>query len=699
MSHLQRPTTSAGLSDKLDQLALSLEGNKPDTKSFPDLGSPVSPLTARNGASAGAGGGPANTSSSSSSSGSFSANNRSVHPNARKSGEISSGSGESSPTGPRPVHRRSGSHGPLIYSGGNSNNSGTNNNNNSSGHTSGGSSSGGLVTGASSTASSPLTNVLPAGNICPSGKIGRVSTVPPRTNFRASTRSDVLGSGTGNYGHGSIMWGGSAASARTSSGTDSAHHFNTGMSLQEVTRIGNECYKKGQYLDALRFYEKAVAISPENASCKSNRAAALAGLGRIGEAVRESEEVVRLDPTNARAHHRLASLNLRMGNVENARKHFAFSPDPAEMKKLQEIEGHFAKCVDARKIGDWKSALREADATVTAGADSSNLIFALRAEALLRLHKLVEADSTISSSPKPESFSSSSPVKIFGMLSDCYVYIVRAQVDMALGRFETAVTWAEKANALSPSTPETSSLLNRVRLAARARSHGNEVYKSGRFSEACAAYGDGLKHDPLNPVLLCNRAACWSKMGRWEKSVEDCSEALRVQPGYTKALLRRANCNAKLERWSECVRDYEALRKELPADKEVAEGLFHAQVALKMSRGEEVSNLKFGGEVETVSDPDLFRAAVSSPGVSVVFFMANGNQNCSQIAPFVDALCTRYPSANFLKVNINESQAVARSENVRIIPTFKIYKNGMRVKEMICPSQQVLEYSVRHYSL
>jgi tetratricopeptide (TPR) repeat protein len=138
-----------------------------------------------------------------------------------------------------------------------------------------------------------MSNVLPAGNICPSGKIGRVGPAQPRT----STRSDVLGSGTGNYGHGSIMWGGCVPAASSN--------------FQEATKRGNEYYKKGLFLDALRWYDKAVSVSPENASCKSNRAAALIGLGRIGEALRECEEAVRLDPTNEKAQHRLAMLNLR----------------------------------------------------------------------------------------------------------------------------------------------------------------------------------------------------------------------------------------------------------------------------------------------------------------------------------------------------------------------------------------------------
>ena len=72
-------------------------------------------------------------------------------------------------------------------------------------------------------------------------------------------------------------------------------------------------------------------------------------------------------------------------------------------------------------------------------------------------------------------------------------------------------------------------------------------------------------------------------------------------------------CKLQLERWADAVRDYEVLRRELPDDNGVAESLFHAQVALKKSRGEEVYNMKFGGEVEEVLGFEQFRAAISLP--------------------------------------------------------------------------------------
>ncbi|XP_043689494.1 TPR repeat-containing thioredoxin TTL1-like isoform X2 [Telopea speciosissima] len=630
MSHSGKSIPEIGFDSLADRFsgALSCETNKPDFKEL-DLGSPVSPLRIRGSG----GGGPAASgvttmSSSSSSSGSVSGKTgntavvkRSDGGGNNHSGELS-GSSESSPSAAestrsaggtrnyKPGHGRSNSCGaPLIYSGGS------------------------VISGGGSGVSvnSPSVNVFPSGNICRSGKILKTGMAATKS----ATRNDVLGSGTVNYGHGSIMRGGVGGKLGGGSNGGEASAANVTGNVQfagesvtvkramassdpeELKKAGNEQYKGGNFLEALYLYDRAIVISPDNAACRSNRAAALTGLGRLAEAVRECEEAVRLDPTYGRAHQRLASLHLRLGQVENARKHMCFpgqQPDLSELQKLQAVERHLNRCADARKIGDWRSALRECDAAIAAGAESSPQLFACRVEALLKLHQLEDAESGLSNMPKYEPATPScSQAKFFGLLSESYLYFVRAQVDMAVGRFENAVAAAEKAGEIDPRSVEIGVMLNNVRLVARARARGNDLFNAGRFSEACSAYGEGLKFDPSNSVLYCNRAACWSKLGQWERSVEDCTHALRIQPNYTKALLRRAASNGKLERWAESVRDYEVLRKEIPGDNEVAEALFHAQVALRKSRGEEVYNMKFGGEVEEVSGLDQFRAAISSP--------------------------------------------------------------------------------------
>ncbi|KAL0353825.1 UNVERIFIED_CONTAM: TPR repeat-containing thioredoxin TTL1 [Sesamum angustifolium] len=687
----------SSLSDRLrntltyDEVDGGVNVNKPDFREL-DLGSPVSPLRPRTG-----GGLTATTttttttSSSSSSSGSVSGRASGGHNSnlprksdsnpSSHSGELSAESSPSAARNLKSVHTRSdsaGSH-PLIYSG-------------------------------SGSVTSPAVNVLPTGNICPSGRILKTGMAS------RSTKTDVLGSGSVNYGHGSIVRGGHASKPALDNGPTSSTRGlmvggepgkRTGVSSssdpEELKKMGNDNYRKGHFAEALSLYDKAIAISPGNAAYHFNRAAALMGLKRLVEAARECEEAIRLDPGYLRAHHRLGSLLLSLGQTENARKHICFpghQPDPLEVQKLQSVEKHLSKCTDARRVGDWRSTLREVDAAIASGADASPQLYSCRAEALLKLYQLDDAISALSNIPRYASATSShSQSKIFGMLFEAYPYFVKTQIELAWGRFDSALTAIEKAGEVDPRNVEISILLNNVRLVGRARARGNDLFKSERFTEACSAYGEGLRLDPSNSVLYCNRAACWFKLGQWQRSVDDCNQALRIQPNYTKALLRRAASNSKLERWSEAVRDYEALRRELPDDNEVAESLFHAQVALRKSRGEEVHNMKFGGEVESVSGLEQFRAAVSSPGASVVHFKTGSSVECKQISPFLDTLCTRYPSINFLKVDIEESTAIAHAENVRIVPTFKIYRKGARVKEMICPSPEVLESSVRHYSI
>uniref|UniRef100_A0A7C9CL78 Thioredoxin domain-containing protein n=2 Tax=Opuntia streptacantha TaxID=393608 RepID=A0A7C9CL78_OPUST len=691
MSNTGKPLSNLSLdslSDQFKDSSLStVDNNKPDFREL-DLGSPVSPLRTTRAS------GPApnsltttttTTSSSSSSSGSVSG--RAVQNPASKghSGELSDTSPTVGAPRTRPGHARSdscgssGSH-PLIYSGN------------------------------GSSASSPSLNVLPTGNICPSGRILKTGMAT-----RQSSRTDVLGSGTGNYGHGSIMRAGGSCGGVASnmkinvmssgnSGTsgDLVKRAMVSLDPEEVKRVGNDQYKRGHFAEALSLYERAIAISPANAAYRSNRAAALTALGRVVEAVTECEEAVRLDPSYGRAQQRLGSLLIRLGQVEVAKKHLYYAghqPDATELYKLQAVEKHLSRCSDARKIGDWKGALREGDAAIAAGADYCPQLFTCRAESLLKLQQLDDIDSILSNitrmDPSPHCCSQS---KFFGMLSEAYLFYVRAQIEMALGRFENAVTLAEKAGKIDPRNIEVSILLNNVRLVARARARGNDLFKSERITEACAAYGEGLRLDPSNSVLYCNRAACWFKLGMWEKSIEDCNHALRIQPSYTKALLRRAASSSKLEQWADAVRDYEVLRRELPLDNEVAESLFHAQVALKKSRGEEVYNMKFGCDVEDILGLDQFRAKISSPGVSVVHFEIASNAQCKRISSFLDILCGRYPAINFLKVDVEGSPDVANAENVRTVPTFKIYKNGSRVKEIVNPTSNMLEASVRHYS-
>ncbi|GAB2231235.1 hypothetical protein Droror1_Dr00027524 [Drosera rotundifolia] len=462
------------------------------------------------------------------------------------------------------------------------------------------------------------------------------------------------------------------------------------MDPEGLKIMGNEDYKNGRFAEALALYERAIDLDPDKASYRSNKSAALSALGRLLEAVFECRAAIRIEPHYHRAHHRLANLYLRLGEAEKAMFHVKQSgpeADPDALAKAKVVLGHLRKCDEAKRSRDWNSVLKETGNAISAGADSAPMMFALQAEAFLKLHKHEEADTTLSKGPQ---FDVDQCTKYFGPVGNTALLVIRAQVDVAAGRFDDALEVVQQAARLDPSNREVGLVSRRARAVAAARSQGNELFKVSKFSEASVAYRQGLDHDPHNSILLCNRAACWSKLCQYDKAIEDCSTALNVRPSYSKARLRRADCNFKLGKWEAAIQDYEMLLRGSPGDEAIGRGLFEAQVQLRKQRGEDFGNMKFGdNDVIVIEGKDQFRHHTSLPGLQVALF-CNKTADRETLKLLV-RLCKRYPTIKFLKVQVEDNDAVTKSEGVTSFPVFSIYKNGSKVKEVLSEEHTLLE--------
>jgi DnaJ family protein C protein 7 len=80
---------------------------------------------------------------------------------------------------------------------------------------------------------------------------------------------------------------------------------------EKLKEMGNEEYREGHYAEAVALYDQAIMMDARRPVYWSNKAAALAALGRLIEAVSDCKEAVRIDPSYERAHHRLGGLYLR----------------------------------------------------------------------------------------------------------------------------------------------------------------------------------------------------------------------------------------------------------------------------------------------------------------------------------------------------------------------------------------------------
>lgn len=262
----KKKTGSDSLADRLKN-SVSIDKEKSDEK--PNLGSPVSTL--RTGFSSSA------TASTSTTARSSSSSSASVS-GPRKSGEFSGkASAKSSPKGSGQKPNR-----PANISGG----------------------------GRGSVKTSPARNVLPpCGNLFPSGVVMTtgMATKPVCTELNPGMATEY-------YGYGSIIRGDPPPKSGGAAGSSSKRSGGVTGSKNELEELkirAKEYYKKGNFLEALNLYDKAIAINRDDATLRSNRAAALIGLKRLPDAVKECEEAIRLSPSYARPHQRLGSLLLR----------------------------------------------------------------------------------------------------------------------------------------------------------------------------------------------------------------------------------------------------------------------------------------------------------------------------------------------------------------------------------------------------
>ncbi|KAK7379464.1 hypothetical protein VNO80_04925 [Phaseolus coccineus] len=357
--------------------------------------------------------------------------------------------------------------------------------------------------------------------------------------------------------------------------------LSTRMDPERLKIMGNEDYKNGRFCEALALYDAAIEIDPNKATYRYNRTVALTALGRLLEAVFECKEAIQIEPRYHRAHNRLGKLYFRLGETNKALYHYKQAgpeANPDEIAKVKILQVYLNKCSKTHKLGDWNTLITKTNIILSSGADSAPQIYTLQAEALLKLHKHEDADKVMSKCPK---FDVDEYTKFFGPIGNANLLVKWAQVDLVNGRFENALQAVEKAIKLDPNSKEANKVVRKTQAVTNARAKGNELFKVANFKEACIAYEEGLEHDLYNSVLLCNRATCRSKLGQFDKALDDCTLALNLRPSYRKARLRRADCNTKLKRWETSIQDYKILLKETPGDEEIKRALLKAQTQIE----------------------------------------------------------------------------------------------------------------------
>lgn len=262
----------------------------------------------------------------------------------------------------------------------------------------------------------------------------------------------------------------------------------------------------GRMGEAVVQYEEAVRLKPGYAEAHSNLGNALSSEGRTREAIAQYEEALRLEPGLVEAHCNLGLLLQAIpGRLDEAIGHF----DEALRLRPGYAEAHFgmgsALLRVPGRLGDAVAQLREALRIRPDYADAhNNLGIALSMMPGRSFEAVAQFEEALRSKPD---------------YPDAQFNLGFALETMP-GRLAEAVGHYEEAVRLRPDYAEARSNL------------GNALNSMGRSREAIAQYGEALRLRPDDARIHVGLAIALLKAGgRSDEAAAHLREALRLQPG------------------------------------------------------------------------------------------------------------------------------------------------------------------------
>ncbi|KAJ1689980.1 hypothetical protein LUZ63_014135 [Rhynchospora breviuscula] len=345
---------------------------------------------------------------------------------------------------------------------------------------------------------------------------------------------------------------------------------------------------KRSYMAALNNYGSLIQKYPNNPSYRTKQAEFLLSTGKYEDALVQCQTAKHLDPAlqiELQPIICLCYLNLdkldaawnEIQVVEGKHK-VGLLELFAERKKIvddakQNWKIYLEAAVSAVCDTLWLTALLQIVKVTDFAGIHYRMVLALKAEILFQLHAFNQADVVISEALEKDL--EDPDVNIFDIIPKvlhrkidsslvmgprAYPFAVAAEIKLAIGRFDKALTSAQEAYAVDPSNAVLA-FFRKVRHASAALDNGNNFYQMQHYEKAIEEYKEGLKHAQNNSMLLTKLASCQFYTGNWDECRKSSDKAVRFCPDNNnqRGFILRAYSNIKLKKWKKCIRAFERL--------------------------------------------------------------------------------------------------------------------------------------------
>ncbi|KAI0789461.1 thioredoxin [Abortiporus biennis] len=102
--------------------------------------------------------------------------------------------------------------------------------------------------------------------------------------------------------------------------------------------------------------------------------------------------------------------------------------------------------------------------------------------------------------------------------------------------------------------------------------------------------------------------------------------------------------------------------------------------------------------VTVISSLAQFKELIEGDKPVVIDFWATWCGPCKVISPIFEKLSEQFPNVTFAKVDVDEQGDISQEVGIRAMPTFILFKNGNKVKDLVGANPGALQVSIIHHS-
>ncbi len=294
-----------------------------------------------------------------------------------------------------------------------------------------------------------------------------------------------------------------------------------------VGNLGTIASQKGDFDEALKFYEQAIMINPNYAGAYSNRGNAFKELNRFEEALLSYDSAVELDSNYVDAYSNRGITLHNLNRFEEALASF----DRAILLSPNYVEAYFNQGITLHKLTRFEEAIASFHVVIALDVNYAEAYYN-QGNALKELKRFEDAlnnyNQTIAIKPNH---------------SDAYIN--RGMTLHELKRFEDAVASYDKGLAIHSNNANTYS------------NKGLALQELRRFEEALCSYDQAIAIDANHADAYSYRGIVLKNLKRYDEALISYQQSISIHPNYVQAHSNLGNALGELRRFDEALICYD----------------------------------------------------------------------------------------------------------------------------------------------